>query len=158
MPGAPIAPAPRPAGAQLPEAHASRAFALFSWDGWRTPSALREAIRPTADVRARLRRAGAFQLGRVADAAQMFRRPPACEDYSALLRGAAFQAMGDSRRRRHQRAFEVARALETMDDRGRHDGRRSACRVGRGRSRGAPGGCRRSEDAGVRYNVACLYS
>jgi TolB-like protein len=156
---------------RLPEAHASRAFALFQLG--RMADAVehfREAIRldpQTFEARYFYGRA-LFQLGRFADAAQMFEDAARMrEDYQARFFAAqAFQATGDlpSADAAYQRAFEVARThleLNPDDPRAATMAAVSACRVGRkdeGLAWARQAVAADPEDAGVRYNVACLYS
>ena len=156
---------------QLPEAHAARAFALFQLG--RMADAVdhfREAIRldPQAFEARYFYGRALFQLGRFVDAARMFEEAAQVrEDYQARFFAAqAHQAMGNvpEADAAYRRAFDVARShldLNPDDPRAATMCAVSACRVGR-KDEGLAWARRAvqadPEDAGVRYNVACLYA
>jgi serine/threonine protein kinase/Flp pilus assembly protein TadD len=155
----------------LAEAHASRGFALFQLK--RVPEAVEQfavALRldpQHADAHYFLGRA-LFQLGQFAEAAQSFEAAASVrDDYQARFFAAqSYQAMHDDAEAdaAYRRAYEVVvRHLELNPD----DSRAatmcavSACRTGR-RDEGLEWARRAldadPQDAGVRYNVACLYA
>jgi len=156
---------------QLPEAHASRAFALFQVG--RMADAVvhfQEAIRLDPQLfEARYFYARVlFQQGSFPEAARMFEEAARVrEDYQARFFAAqSYQAMGETGESdaAYRRAFDVAsRHLELNPD----DPRAatmcavSACRIGRkeeGLAWARQAVAADPEDAGVRYNVACLYA
>jgi len=156
---------------KLPEAHGARAFALFQLDRMTEAVAhFQEAIRLDPQIfEARYFYGRAlFQQGRFADAARMFEDAARVrEDYQARFFAAqSYQALGDTPEAdaAYRRAFEVARhhlELNPDDPRAATMCAVSACRLGL-KDEGL-GWARHAvnadpQDAGVRYNVACLYA
>lgn len=155
----------------LPEAHASRGFAL-SQQGRYDEAAVefRTAIELDAgqfDARYHYARQ-CFQRGALAQAAALFEDAAGVrEDYQARFFAAqSYEAMGerDHALEAYQRALEVARRhLELCPDDPRAATMRAvaSCRIGQ-REEGMRWAERAlaidPEDAGVRYNVACLYA
>jgi TolB-like protein/Tfp pilus assembly protein PilF len=156
---------------ELPEAHAARAFALFNLG--RMDEAVvhfRAALRLDPQLfEARYFYGRAlFQLGLFAQAAQMFEEAARVrEDPQACFFAAqSYQAQGNAAEATaaYRRAFDVAtRHLELNpdDSRAATMAAVSACRLGQ-REDGLAWARRAVEadpdDAGVRYNVACLYA
>jgi len=156
---------------QLPEAHGARAFALFQLDRMaEAVTHFQEAIRLDPQIfEARYFYGRAlFQQGRFADAARMFEDAARVrEDYQARFFAAqSYQAQGDTSEADagYRRAFDVARRhleLNPDDPRAATMCAVSACRIGM-KDEGL-GWARHAvnadpQDAGVRYNVACLYA
>jgi adenylate cyclase len=155
----------------LAEVHASRGFALSQQRRYAEAAAEFEtAIRlDPAQFDARYYYARqCFQCGALADAARLFEEAARMrEDYQARFFAAqSYEAMGDRERalEAYQRALEVARRhLEFHPDDPRAATMRavSSCRCGK-RDEGMHWAERAltidPEDAGVRYNVACLYA
>lgn len=156
---------------ELPEAHAARAFALFNL------GALDEAVEhfqaalrldpQLFEARYFYGRA-LFQQGRFADAARMFEDAARVRDdpQARFFAAQSHQALGNDAEATaaYRRAFDVASrhlVLNPDDSRAATMAAVSACRVGR-KDEGLAWARRAIEadpdDAGVRYNVACLYA
>jgi TolB-like protein/Tfp pilus assembly protein PilF len=156
---------------ELAEAQASRGFALFQRG--RVPEAM-ERFRHALRLDPRLYEAryfygrALFQQGELAEAARIFEEAARVRDeYQARFFAAqAWQAGGQAEEAdaAYRRAFDVARRhleLNPDDSRAATMCAVSACRIGR-RGEGLEWAERAvaadPEDAGVRYNVACLYA
>jgi TolB-like protein/tetratricopeptide (TPR) repeat protein len=155
----------------LAEAQSSRGFALFQLR--RVPEAVerfQQAIRldPLLFEARYFYGRALFQQGQVRDAARMFEEAAhAREDYQARFFAAqSHQAAGNAAEAEaaYRRAYDVGRRhleLNPDDPRAATMCAVSACRIGR-RDEGLAWAERAvaadPEDAGVRYNVACLYA
>jgi TolB-like protein/tetratricopeptide (TPR) repeat protein len=155
----------------LAEAQSSRGFALFQLG--RVPEAVerfQQAIRldPLLFEARYFYGRALFQQGQVRDAARMFEEAArAREDYQARFFAAqSHQAAGNvaEAEAAYRRAYDVGRRhleLNPDDPRAATMCAVSACRIGR-RDEGLAWAERAvaadPEDAGVRYNVACLYA
>jgi TolB-like protein/Tfp pilus assembly protein PilF len=156
---------------QLAQAQSSRGFALFQMK--RAPEAaerFQQAIRldPLLFEARYFYGRVLFQQGLVADAARMFEEAARVrEDYQARFFAAqSLQAAGNAAEAEaaYRRAYDVGRRhleLNPDDPRAATMCAVSACRIGR-REEGLDWAERAvaadPEDAGVRYNVACLYA
>jgi len=155
----------------LPEAHAARAFALFNLGRMkeaveRFKAALR--LDPQLYEARYFYGRALFQLGLFAQAAEMFEEAARIRDdpQARFFAAQAYQALGNTSEAdaAYRRAFDVASrhlALNPDDSRAATMAAVSACRIGR-KDEGMAWARRAVEadpdDAGVRYNVACLYS
>ncbi len=155
----------------LPEAHAARGFALFLMN--RLDEAEREfrtalAIEPQLFEAQYFYARACFQQGRFEEAARLFREADQIrEDYQASFFAAqSLEALG--RKEEALAAYEHALAVATRrldfnpdDPRAATMRAVSACRIGHA-DEGLHWAERalaiEPEDAGVRYNVACLYA
>jgi TolB-like protein len=155
----------------LPEAHAARAFALFNLG---CMNEAMEHFKAALRLDPQLYEAryfygrALFQLGLFAQAAGMFEEAARVRDdpQARFFAAQSYQALGNAREAAaaYRRAFDVASrhlALNPDDARAATMAAVSACRIGR-RDEGLAWARRAAEadpeDAGVRYNVACLYA
>jgi adenylate cyclase len=155
----------------LPEAHAARGFALYQLRRHdEAATEFQTAIRldPSLSEPRHFYARQCFELGRAAEAARWFEDAARVEDYfeSRFFAAQAYEADGqhDQARAQYRRALQSAErqlAFHPDDPRAATMRAVSLCRLGQP-DEGLAWARRALEidptDAGVRYNVACLYA